>query len=315
MVGQLGNQVKAANAYERAEYYTFEQAGLNLFQAVSEAWLSVLSVQKELATILAQKETLDTIILDLKERSKIGRNRVTDVYTAEAEVARVKAEIESLKFKKIESETQLKYLTGLDTIPLLDQKNMVTPPEKLSKEWRNNIPDTPALKALRADLEVAEFQKEALKGDFWPQVDLDGNYYLERAGILERSKWSVSIDATWTLWDWGQRGHLVEQKETQREQARLSLENGLRQQRLELQKAIKNYEQKQIELSYYKAAAKLSNKNYVALKNDHDLGLISNIEVLRALHDYYDVERRKDNIEIDLKRAWIHLKILRGERP
>ena len=93
-----------------------------------------------------------------------------------------------------------------------------------------------------ADKEVVVAEKDVklAKGDYYPFVGLQGNYYKRGddpsldggAGIYEKEEWDVMAGASWTFWEWGKTRYGVSEKKRRLSQAKLrrvSVEDDIRQ--------------------------------------------------------------------------------------
>ena len=93
-----------------------------------------------------------------------------------------------------------------------------------------------------ADKEVMVAQKDVklAKGDYYPTVGLQGNYYKRGddpsldggPGIYDKEEWDLMAAASWTFWEWGKTHYDVSEKKRRLSQAklrRLQVEDDIRQ--------------------------------------------------------------------------------------
>ena len=83
-----------------------------------------------------------------------------------------------------------------------------------------------------ADLDIQIREKEVTlsKKDYYPTVQVQGNYYKLGTdwqvdggeGISDSSFWDVQAQARWDFWQWGKTGHVVAEKKSKLAEARLS---------------------------------------------------------------------------------------------
>jgi outer membrane protein len=77
------------------------------------------------------------------------------------------------------------------------------------------------------ELEIANREVELAKGDYYPSVSLQGNYYMLGTdyyvngglGIQDPNSWDVRATATWDFWQWGRSSHQVKAKLSRQSQA------------------------------------------------------------------------------------------------
>ncbi len=101
------------------------------------------------------------------------------------------------------------------------------------------------LKIARLNVEIAEKEIRLGQTDYFPSVDLAGNYYQRGddwdvdggPGISNPHRWDVTAVASWTLWEWGRTGHNVREKRSRMAQAQYNQEATSDQVQLEVKSA------------------------------------------------------------------------------
>ncbi len=167
----------AAQAQAEAELKAAEQA---LAREVGEAFYDVLSLEEELAAEQGVLKAAEGSAQELKNRVSLGRNRRAELSSAEAQVARVQAILADLQGQLAEAREALASLCGIDSAqalaPLTDPAQAPAPLGDMDAV----VATLPAVHAAKQALHVAEAQKLAVKGGFWPNLFAEGNYHVAR---------------------------------------------------------------------------------------------------------------------------------------
>lgn len=85
------------------------------------------------------------------------------------------------------------------------------------------------IKIADLELEIAEKELQLSKKDYYPSVDLKGNYYKRGTewdvdggdGIYDPDGWEITAAATWNFWEWGRTSYGVKEKLSRVSQAEL----------------------------------------------------------------------------------------------
>ncbi|MCB0407449.1 MAG: TolC family protein [Bdellovibrionales bacterium] len=311
-----------------AEYYALKIAGqlpeiarlerkneeLNLYNEVAGLFYTVVRLRQNQTTYKEQEETLFRRVATLKQRAKIGRNKQTDVLSAESQLARVRAELSQIESQLIRAEQNLLNLTGVSELGSLSDDLDLNKLE-VPLAWQNTLLETPRIRAAELALENSKKEVGVARSQFLPSVDLDANYYIERSGILKDSDWDVTINAKWNLFSGGED---ISEKQIKDLEMR-KLENYF----LEEKRNIKNnFESLTKEFHLQKAvvakleqAVKLAEKNYKQHIKEANQGLVSHLDVLKVLEDYLQVRQNYDQQLYNAKVTWANLETMAGVLP
>lgn len=292
-----------------------DQEQLVLYHNVAQAYYDLLRLHKDRQTIEEQKDLLNKRIKTLEGRFKIGRNKKTDVLASQSQLARTLADIAQVERNYQAAKMRLFNLTGksANTANLtdsldLDQLNI--PPS-----WDENLTRVPVIAATKIELENAQKAIAVARGRFLPSVDLDANYYVDRAGILRDSQWDIGVVATWNFYSGGKDASekrvatlQLQQIELRYNDLKRNLDNeyaSLKQQFL-LQKDM---------LKRLQRALNLEKQSYQQFIKEANQGLVSQLEVLRALENRIQLQRSYDEEFYKAKVSWIRIRSLAGILP
>jgi len=284
------NLLKAARRYPEIAQWSRQQEEVDLYADLAKAFYEYLTAQADQNTLKEQMALLDQRIKYLNSRVKIGRSKKTELYSARSQKARISAEIELQKNKILAAEEELMRLTGLQQI------SNIQDPLATSSDWETQYPghhleETPKYQAAKLVVEQSRYEARAAKGSYWPGVDLTGNYYLDRAGVLTNSKWDVSVVANWELYSGGASKAGVRIKALQLRKLELEFTDLKRNQFLNYNRIKRSFQIKVSESKKLGIAIKAAERNYQEHLRESRLGLVSDLDVLRALDEHLMIKR------------------------
>ncbi len=304
------------NAQSLPEIARLEKAHeeLVVFTDVSRIFYEILKLKQIDRTFKEQEATLEKRVQTLSARARIGRNKQTDVLAAQSQLARSIAERVQIESQIIDAEQALKNMMGVETFSEPKDDIDVTKLEP-SPAWDATLDQVPMIRAAELKLKNTERLESAATTTFLPSVDLDANYYLERAGILQESEWDLTINARWNLFAGGNdlSEKRIQNLEAQRLEAYLA-ENkrNIKNNFAALKKEFQIQKQVVVKLQ---SAVELAQKNYQQHVREENQGLVNQLDVLRVLEEYIQVKRNFDQQYYTAKQTWSELQALAGVRP
>ncbi|MEZ4752397.1 MAG: TolC family protein [Bdellovibrionota bacterium] len=299
-----------ASAERQIANFKTKQAELDLAIEVATGFFSLATVNAEISNLLEQDDLLEKRVIFLQHWVRIGRSKPSELTAVQSQKAKIAADV-----SKAQSERQVSYetflwLTGLENANELEWESA---PDAIPKQI--DVDNLPAVRSLELEMENAERSRTIARADYWPSVDLQGNYYLQRAGILAGSRWDLNLTLTWNLFSGGATAaeSTIKAKEAQKKEIELrDLKHRLRQDFLGQQRLLE-FQKRTVEK--LEQAVRYSRKNYLEQQEEFKKGLITNLEVLRAMDDYLQVKRALDREKIASRLAVVRLKTLLGEKP
>ncbi len=294
--------------------YQREQEELALYTVVGQAFHQAIRSEQDLAIYVEQQKTLRERVKTLEQRARIGRSRGTDLLAARSQLARVTAELSKVKQQIIVAKKVLKNVSGLEKIDTLVD---TTDPQSLSlsASWEMHLMKAPMIRANELLVENAKREIKAAKGSFLPSVDFDGNYFLDRAGILQDSKWEMTVNARWELFSGGRDASQIRIKKLQALQLESQLQDIKRNLKNDFSSLREEFIMHKQILSELNQAVKLAKQNYKQHIVEANRGLVSDLEALRVLEEYLQIRRTLDQQLFELKTTWVNLRALAGEHP
>jgi len=181
--------------------------------------------QKTVVQIKAQKEVADNFY-------QVGMTPLNDLLQAQVELANAKQELIVAKNNLDNAESNFNTLLRrpINASVVLEDILDYTPFEEtleycLSQAENNRW----EIKVADLDVEISKKEYQLAKKDYYPTVNLEGNYFKIGTepdvrgglGILDPSGWNITAVAKWNFWEWGRTSYGVKEKFSRFSQAQL----------------------------------------------------------------------------------------------
>jgi outer membrane protein len=305
----------ASRAERRQRTEDTRRAEQLLWLDVSDAFERLAEHRQDLDVLDAIRAALDDRIAELAQRERLGRSRRSEVAGAESRRRRVEAERKRVSGLSLTSRQLLEFLTGLADIPAIAaEEQPVEPPEEdtLSLSAAANRPD---VRAAEAAWEAAKKLTAVARADVFPNVDLNGNYYLERVGAAEDVTWDVALLVDVPLFQGGKAAGAIREATSRERQARLQADRTRREAELEIRQARAQWAAAHERHAALLKAQDAAEENYRLHLADDARHLISTLDVLDALQELQDVRRDVVASAYDARRLAWRLRVATGEIP
>lgn len=299
----------------KLQAHLVEQAGLTLWSEVIMAYYDAWIARNDLTNVLALKDFSADRVRDLRERVRVGRSRRGEKLQAEAQLSTVEAEVGRAQQAVATADERINFLSGAQTalsFGALPTPFVGTPTVEQLLQTAENRPDV----AARAQ-EVRLYDEliSSSRSGHMPSVDFNGNYYLERTGVLKDSKWDVGVAVNIPLYQGGAVNARVKEAAERKREAALVLARLRR----EIERDIRILWQNSVALDtvlvQLKNAASKSKETYESARRDFGYGLVTNLDVLLTLNQYVDTKRNFDRAVLEKELVALQLGIATGVRP
>jgi len=304
--------ISAGRAEKRQRLEEEKRARQLLFLDVADAFYFYLDYQEEINTLETVATALNERIEELNKREELGRSRPSETANAQLRLSRLEAELELVKSQKEVAEQLLEFLTGQSNLVLQDDDPLGQPFLELG-EFLSKLSERPDIKAAAEALFIARKQITRAKADFFPTVDLSGNYYTKRVGNSKDVTWDATLTIEAPIFLGTEIFGKVKEANAQAEQARLILSEKKRSATLEIQNAFTQWQANLRRSVALEKAVNAAEKNYQLQKEDYQLNLVNNLTVLDALEELQSTRREYIAVKNETKRSYCKLKVAVGE--
>jgi len=297
----IPKQARALKEKNLSEYYG----------QFSTLYFQVSSAIEENQKVEALLENLKKRVAIVKKRTQIGRDRKADLYALEAQLYRLEADLFTSKAQLKSAKTDFLNFSGLDSI---DEINDKVNPLRLELTKEVDLEKRPDLKNLKYNFESSELEAKIEKSAYYPQVDFGANYFIDKSA-LGRNEWEVSLNIRLNILDFGQRSSSVQTKRVEAliNKARLDFNKTNAESRWS--NFINNFKTKKNELVSLRKALKRSRDSYDEQLKDLKRGLVTQLDVIRALDDVISLEKLSIRSALEVKSLYYQANAYLGNYP
>ncbi len=283
-----------------AEVFIRDRRREELRYDVAEVFYQVLLYRSDLEVLGRTEKVLVERTDELKQFLELGKARESELLAAQSELSDLfvsRATTERLRGASKELLAFLIHAPSSSFELVMDQNTPPLPPLDRYLERA----------AKRADIEAAKLQVEAseqlvlaTEREHWPEVALEGNVFPYEDPDRDR-KWELFFTLDWSVFDSGRIDARVQEREAEMESARLVATEQRRIADREVRVAWSDYQTTSREVDRLRELLDAAQKNYRSQKLDYANGVVTNLEVLAAIRQMQEAERRLQAAEITLR--------------
>lgn len=303
-----------ARAERRQRQYLKKRAEHLLFVDVADAFYLLTEQRKDLETLEMIRKALEERITELQDRQRLGRSRPSEVASADVQLRRTEAELELVRSREAIAAHLLEFLTGLPRVvgPLADSDQMVLAlaPEE---EYLAKAQTRPDVLAAHEAWTVTQKAGQVAKSGFWPTVDAEGNYYVDRAGVSQDITWDATLTVEVPLFEGGANLGAVREAQARAREAKLTLELATRQAVLDARDIHARLQAELARRAALQRALEAAEDNYRLQNEDYRRSLVNNLDVLQALETLQDSRRELIQSAYETKRLYDELRAATGD--
>lgn len=287
---------------------------ISLYQLLINSFYSLYQAQVDLENLEKLQKLSSDRLKEIQSLARVGRSRQGEVVQAETQLLTAKAQYEKGLQTLKEAQENFAFYTGEKEAKLVKGGNLPKSLQDFSF-YSDKLNSRPDILALNQQLRVAGKQVDVIKGGHLPTVDLVGNYYFDRTGILQTAKWDVGVQVSMPIFQGGSVVSQVKEATEAKRVAELSASEQLRQSKTNLAIFYQNYGQIRAQLETLKSALKKAEEAYQLNQKDYRYGQVTNLEVLQSLNLFIDTKRSYDSLDILAHMTYKNLEASAGVLP
>lgn len=268
---------------------------LNLYQLVINSYYNLKIAQKDLKNLETYLGYSKDRVNELRERTKIGRSRKGELVEAEAQLHIVESQYQQGLIEIEQNKRQFEFLTRMSPGDL-PELTVIPQVQGSLESYLAKLKSRPDILAANQQVKAAEHQITIAKGGHYPSVDLIGNYYIDRTGILATSEWDAGLQISMPFYQGGSVLAQTREAVASKRIAVLTSQETVRTAERELSILYQNYQQIQAQLKALSQALAKSEEAYKLNKRDYGYGLVPNLDVLQTLNVYIQNKRSYDSL-------------------
>lgn len=293
-----------------------DRAALTLYNDVTASFYQVLALETDLRNFATEIEVNQKRQEEIKQLTRVGRSRANEQLTIEANIASLQAQIAMTRGQLAAAREVYAFLTGLSAQTALQEPKDATIPKELEpvQKFLSSVSNRPDLKSFQRIVEAVEESIAVARGAHLPSIDLTGNYWFTRPGVLEGVHWDAQIALSLPIFNGGAIQSQVRQAHSSLRQNELALQQARRRADQEVKALHETVQADLAQLKQLSRAVDLSQKSYVQQLSDYRLGLVTNVEVLQVLNAAALAKRANDRSKLQLRADLIRLDSASGRK-
>lgn len=308
------NLGQAASADERARGHDKTRAYQLLYLDVSDVFYQILMYEGDLRILKQTQKTLEERIVELDRRVKLGKSRSGELLMAKADLADAKVAIEKAHGLLGASRELLSFLCGIpaDAFHLKDAQPF--PSAQILEAYLRGSGERPDVLAAIEEERSARKQLSAAKGEHWPTISAEGNYYLKQSpdnGL----EWNVFLTCDLPIFEGGIIEAKVREQKSLVRSSQLNLEMLRRTADKDIRTAYNNFIASVATVLQLKEAVHISEANFQAQESDYKLGIVTNLDVLSAVKQMHDTRQKLHDAEMEARDNLVNLHVSAGQTP
>lgn len=268
---------------------------LTLYQLVINSYYNLCMAQMDVANLNELLKLSSDRVKELKNRTQLGKTRKGELAQAETQLLTSQTQLQQGQIALKQAEESYAFYTLL---PVEKLPNLGSLPLDLNSlgDYRNKVRTRPDIMASMQQIKLADRQISISKGAHYPSLDIVGNYYLNRTGVLSSSKWDAALVFTVPLFQGGGVSADVEESVQRKREAELTTHETVRAAERDVQILFSNYQTIIQQLNVAKDALKKAEEAYKLNNQDYRNGLATNLEVLQSLNIFIESKRTFNNL-------------------
>lgn len=307
--------LRAARTLATAQEEAARQVEAQLYGDLAQGFYAVLAAEADIAALTTELDAYAGRIDELEARVKTGRSRASEVLAARAARAALDAQVAAARGALATTRETFAFLTGLDPATALADAEPAPAATDALPAWLPRLADRPDVKAAGLRAAAATEGVAVARGAYWPSLDLIGNYYLKRTGVLEDVRWDAQVALTVPLFTGGVTASRVREAASVSRAADQDLHRTRRGAEEDLRAAWDRVQADRLQADALANAADAAEKNYHEQDREYRLGLVTNLDVLQALSASQEAARALARARFTLKADIIKLDTAAGRRP
>jgi len=297
--------IAGSRAEQKQRRYEKQRAEHILLVDVANALYLLAELRQDLGTLEQSRMAVVDRIDELRNRLHLGRSRPSEVASAESQLRRIESDLEAARGRETSAEQLLAFLTGLPSIDSVADPGPLPGPSQPESFYASQAVSRPDVLAVEQAWSVARKQVGVEQADLWPNVDLEANYYTERAGVAAQVDWDALLTVDVPIFQGGEAVGGVREALSKARQAKLRSGEAKREAVLDAQNAYADLQAATAQHASLERALAAAEEDYRLQVEDYRLNLVNNLDVLQALQILLNTRRDVIHSRFEvLRRYW-----------
>lgn len=296
---------------------TYEKARAEqlLFSDVADAFYLFKEKREDLFILETIQSILENRIQELLARVELGRSRRSEIVNTQAQLYAVEAEMELVKSQEALSRQLLEFLIGkpLEDVDDSYTDNIFSVVLKPEGDYTANAEARPDVLASQMAWNVAKKMVTIAKSGYFPTITAENNYYTHRDTPPVDMEWDAQLKISVPIFDGLETYGEVKEASAKAKESELQYMRDKRSAVWDIRNAYVNLHASLARSKALKKALNANEMNYTLQKEDYQLNLINNLDLLIAIKTLADSRRNYIQAFYETKRFYWQLRVANGE--
>jgi outer membrane protein TolC len=308
------NAAAAADANIESRTYDKRRTYQLLYLDTADVFYQILMYEGDLRILEEIAKALEERIVELEKRVKLGKSRTGELLMAQADLADARVTIEQIRGLLGASRELMAFLTGVPANKLKLKDTSSLPSAAALEGYLRATGERPDILAALESERSARRTLSAVKGEHWPTISAEGNYYLKQSPDRDQ-RWNVFLTFDLPIFEGGIIEARVSEQKALVRQSELNLEQLRRTADKDVRTEYNNFISAAARVLRLIEAEKVNAQNYRVQGEDYKLGVVSNLDVLESLRQWHLTRQRLLDAQMDARVNLIRLHVAAGQTP
>lgn len=280
-----------------------------IYKNLVVAFYSILNIERDLENLNEELGFLQNRVKELERWRSIGKAQSTDVLSAKSNLSALMVKIETNMQQLNLARDQFALITGLPAeTKIVDHLRHFHPTLEPIETYLSKIPNRPDVRSNKEGLLATEDGISLAKSDHLPSLAFTADrYFVRPAGSQRDVNWDAMLVLTVPIYSGGVTQSKVRQAYSQNRQSRLTLTQSERTAEQEIRQYYDATASDIKLLKLNKQNMELSEETFKEEQRFFKNGLVTNLDVLTALTNYFEAKRAHDQNRFNLRQDYLRL--------
>jgi outer membrane protein len=309
----VANSRRAGSEIERRRWLMLDLQAVVLLD-VAQTYYQVLRAEQSVRVLEDSVKVQEERVRDMQTRNRAGVARPLELAQTEAQASQTRAQLIAAKNDVQNARTVLSFLIGQNVAPspLVDDVTLPAQLPTLDASLADALATRQDLAARHATVEVAKAEVDQAVGQYYPSVNLNLNYYLERQSSPEDSLYNGLVSANLPIFTGGVIHANVRAALSRLRQAKLDESLVSRQVDQDVRLAYSNFQSSGDRLSELQISTDAAREALRQAEGNYKVGRATNLERLVAQNQVLSAELDLATAKYEQKLFFLNLQRVLG---
>ncbi len=310
---------KDTNTYRKtklnrdAQASGLEDSKRRLYIQVAENFFAVLSLQSDLDLLQEEIELNRKRLVETQAFVSSGKSKRSELLTIQSNIANLESQIAALSGQLRSQREALVILTGVGKDAPL--RVDVSAPNLRLEDLLKNGKTRPDLASAKLEADASRAAVSAAWGGHLPNLDLQGNYYVNRPGALKDITWDAQVLLTIPLYSGGLVQSQVRESVAEHKTKDLRHSLKLKEVEQDIRMLFEIWKGQKEQVEKLRRVHQLSKETFSSVRSEFRSGTASTSDLLVAQATLQQAKRSLARTEYDSLLTFVKLKLAANQMP